>query len=174
MKLVLKLASEARFQVSTTDALGRPLWSLQTNEVETLLIDHRGKEFCRGPDIRLPDPVLEAIPWRALPRVLLGYLPTEPVKIEDSSASEIDFRDRDGRRWTSRLDFGRPTSWVLWEESRPALWWSRLGDGGVLSHRQGIQITWREVVDESLQTPLVELQIPTGYGQSECHSHDLP
>lgn len=174
MKLVLKLSSESRFQVSTTDALGRPMWSLQASEVETLLIDHRGKEFCRAKDILLPDPVLEAMPWRSLPRVLLGYLPTEPETIDHSSAEEIDFRGRDGRRWTSRLDAGRPTSWVLWEESRPALWWSRQGEGGVLSHRQGIQIRWREIVNEALQSPLVDLQVPSGYESLECHTRDLP
>jgi len=174
MKLILKLSSESRFQVSTTDALGRPLWSLQASEVESLLIDHRGQEFCRAKEIRLPDPVLEAMPWRALPRVLLGYLPTEPETIVKRSSLEIDFRGRDGQRWTSRLDAGRPMSWVLWEESRPALWWSRQGDGGVLSHRQGIQIRWRQIVNEPLKSPLVDLQIPSGYGPSECHTRDLP
>ena len=169
MKLILKLASESRFQVSTTDALGRPLWSLQASEAESLLIDHRGREFCRAKDIRLPDPVLEAMPWRALPRVLLGYLPTEPETMVKSSALELDFRGSDGRRWTSRLDAGRPTSWVLWEDSRPALWWSRRGEGGVLSHRQGIQIRWREIVNEPLQSALVDLQIPSGYAPSRCH-----
>ncbi|MGB5295696.1 MAG: hypothetical protein WBP34_12140, partial [Thermoanaerobaculia bacterium] len=73
-----------------------------------------------------------------------------------------------------RLDAGRPTSWVLWEESRPALWWSRQGEVGVLSHRQGIQIRWREIVNEPLQSPLVDLQVPSGYESLECHTRDLP
>jgi hypothetical protein len=174
MKLILKLSSEDRFQVTTTDSLGRPLWSLQASGTETLLIDHRGKEFCKASDLRLPDPVLAAMPWQSLPRVLLGYLPTEPESIESSSAEEIDFRGSDGRRWTSRLDGGRPTTWILWEESRPALWWARQGEGGVLSHRQGIQVRWREIVNEPLKSPLVDLQIPSGYAPTECHARDLP
>lgn len=174
MKLILKLSSASRFQVLTSDALGRPLWSLEAKEEETLLVDHRAKEFCRAKDIHLPDPVLEAMPWRSLPRVLLGYLPTDPETIHRSSAEEIDFRGSDGRRWTSRLEAGRPKSWVLWEDSRPALWWSRRGEGGMVSHRQGIQIRWREIVAEPLQSPVLDLQIPSGYGPSECHARDLP
>ena len=174
MKLVLKLVSESRFQVSTVDALGRPLWSLQAIEAETLMIDHRGKEFCAGEDLRLPDPVLAAMPWPSLPRVLLGYLPTVPTTISQSSSEELDFRSADGRRWTVRLGAGRPSSWVLWDEDRPVLWWRRQGDGGMLSHRQGIQIKWREIVNEPLRAPLTDLEIPAGYRAGECDASHLP
>lgn len=174
MKLVLKLASETWFQVSTSDALGRPLWSLQAREGESLLIDHRGRQFCSGEQVRLPDPVLEAMPWESLPRVLLGFLPTMPDTIVQSSAEAIEFQSFDGRRWTARLDSGRPLSWVLWEADRPVLWWSRQADGGLLSHRQGIQIKWREVVGERLRAPLEDLQVPTGYQPSICDASHLP
>ena len=174
MKLVLKLASESSFQVSTTDSIGRPLWSLQASDGETLLIDHRGRQFCAGEDVRLPDPVLEAMPWPSLPRVLLGFLPTMPQTIARSSAEEIEYQSLDGRRWTARLDSGRPLSWVLWEGERPVLWWSRQGAGGMLSHRQGIQIRWREVVSEPLRGPLVDLQVPSGYQPAVCDASHLP
>jgi len=174
MKLVLRLSSESTFEVLTSDALGRPLWSLQTSEMETLLIDHRARVFCRASEVRLPDPVLAAMPWQSLPRVLLGYLPTKPARIERRTTDEIDFRGEDGRRWTSRLATGQPSSWVLWEEDRPVLWWSRQGEGGMVSHRQGIQIKWREIVSEPLLDPVAELQIPSGYQVSECNANDLP
>jgi len=130
--------------------------------------------FCRASEVRLPDPVLAAMPWQSLPRVLLGYLPTKPARIERRTTDEIDFRGEDGRRWTSRLTTGQPSSWVLWEEDRPVLWWSRQGEGGMVSHRQGIQIKWREIVSEPLLEPVAELQIPSGYQVSECHANDLP
>ena len=174
MKLVLRLHSESEFQVSTTDALGRSLWSLQTGEMATILIDHRRREYCEARDFRLPDPVLEEMPWPSLPRVLLGFFPAEPEMIESSSEHEVDYRGSDGRRWTGRLEGGRASSWVLWDDSRPVLWWRRQGDGGLLSHREGIQIRWREIVNEPLQSPFVDLQIPAGYRPSECRAVDLP
>lgn len=174
MKLVLKLVSETRFQVLTSDSLGRPLWSLQTNGGETRLVDHRSKEFCSAEELRLPDPVLESMPLQSLPRVLLGYLPSEPATIEKISHEEMDFRSADGRRWTSRLEAGRSISWVLWEKGRPVLWWSGKGGVGTLSHRQGIQIRWREIVSEPLQLPLGDLQVPNGYRPSECDARNLP
>jgi len=174
MKLVLKLTAETNFQMLTSDALGRPLWSLQTSDSETLLIDHRGKEFCVSEEIRLPEAVFQVMPWRSLPRVLLGYLPIELEVEEWSSGGEIEFRGNDGRRWTARLEEGRPMSWILWEGDRPLLWWSRQGQGGVLSHRQGVQYRWREIVSEPLPSPLGDLQIPTGYRALDCHASNLP
>lgn len=174
MKLILKLSSETDFQVLTNDALGRPLWSLQTGGSQTLMIDHRGKVYCLTEEIHLPEAVLQVLPWQSLPRVLLGYLPAVPEMVEQSSSGELRFRDADDRRWTARIDDGRPESWVLWGDDRPLLWWSRQGTGGVLSHARGVQFRWREIVREPMEHPPADLQIPVGYRPSDCHASDLP
>ena len=169
MKLVLKLVSETDFQVTTTDGLGRPLWSLETTESETLLIDHRQRQYCVAGEIRLPETALEAMPWRSLPRLLLGHLPMVPDSAVPGASAEISFEGQNGRRWTAKLDAGSPESWILWEGEQPILWWSRQDEGGVLSHRQGVQFRWRELVREPLDSPPSELQIPPGYRSVDCH-----
>ena len=90
-----------------------------------------------------------------------------------STVGEISFSGTDGRRWTAKLDSGRPRSWILWQGDRPILWWSRQNVGGVLSHRQGTQFRWRELVREPMDSPLSGLEVPSGYQPVECHERDL-
>jgi hypothetical protein len=174
MKLILKLSSESVFQISATDALGRPLWSLQAGRSRTVLLDHRSRGFCESNELSLPEPALRALPWRSLPRVLLGYLPSEPEIERVSAEGEFDYLDAGGRRWSGRLEHGGPISWILWQGERPYLWWSRQDAGGVLSYRQGIQFRWREIVVEPMRSPADDLQIPSSYQPLDCHARDLP
>ena len=172
LRLALRLAHDRRFQITASDALGRALWSLEARKNGSLFIQHRRRTYCRtGGDVVLPQVTLSSLPVRALPSVLLGYLPIPPGGGE--LAEEIDFVDREGRRWTGRAKDGDLAAWTLWGEGEPILWWTRKQSGGVLSHRRGAQFRWRQVVSEPLAGGLEQLRVPDGYRRESCEESGL-
>lgn len=171
LKLVLRLASADRFSLAAADTLGRPVWSLGASEDETLIVDHRRKESCRtDADVRVPEAALAPLPIGMLPLVLLGRLPVAAGEADGT----INLRDPQGRRWTARMDRGRPLAWTLWQSGEPALWWLAQPGGGVLSHRNGSQFRWRERVVEPLEAGHETLEPPAEYPQVDCDEWGLP
>lgn len=170
LRLTLRLAAPGRFQVTAADGFGRALWSLDLGgESGGLLIDHRSERWC--PDaarVRVPEVALEPLPLATLPRLLLGRLPVDPAAAPRLAEGEVELIDRGGRRWTATLGPSGPTSWTLWREGEPILWWSGDGPQGVLSHRAGSQFRWRESVREPLAGDLAPLAVPPGFARGEC------
>lgn len=175
LRLVLRLSGPARFQLDSSDALGRRLWSLRVDGAEALRVDHRRRSFCAtASDIRLAELGLESLPLAAIPRVLLGRLPVEPVSGWTPGARRQRFRDARGRSWQARLEAGAPVSWTLRQGGRPYLWWSGRDGEGVLSHRAGTQFRWRETVREPLVDGLLDaLAPPADYLRGVCDERDL-
>ncbi|MEE8277191.1 MAG: hypothetical protein V3R89_00505 [Thermoanaerobaculia bacterium] len=169
MRMVLRLEVVGSFQITASDALGRALWSLEARDQGFLLLQHRQRTYCRsGGGLILPEVALSPLPVETLPSVLLGYLPMPPAHDDGELPGEIDFLDGGGRRWTARAEFGELAAWTLWSEGRPMLWWTRQERGGILSHRQGVQFRWRQVVREPLSGGLERLRVPDGYRQESC------
>jgi len=140
---------------------------------ETLVVDHRHQQFCTtGRAVRVPEAALASLPIEMLPLVLLGRLPV-PAGSE-AADGELDLRDSQGRRWTARMEQGRPRSWTLWRSGEPSLWWLAQPRGGILSHRSGSQFRWREAVVESLAGGLERPGAPAEYEQVECDDWSLP
>lgn len=173
-RLSLVLAAPGRYQLKTTDALGRGLWNFELGPAGWLLLDASRRLYCRGSGTpALPEVDLGVLPPEGLPALLLGFLPVPPATL-DASAATLDWLDASGRRWTARRDGARPVAWTLWQDERPLAWWTRVEDGGILSHRNGAQARWREVAGEPVPLPVAALAPPTGYRETSCDELDLP
>jgi hypothetical protein len=169
LRMTLRLEAADRFQITAADTLGRPVWSLQADGGGLLSLNHREQTFCRAAaDLRLPETALAPLPVGSLPSVLLGYLPMPPDGSENRLPDRVDYRDGGGRRWTARSNDGNLAAWTLWDADVPILWWSRQPRGGVLSHREGVQFRWREVVREPLTESVGQLLIPSDFRQETC------
>ena len=75
--------------------------------------------------------------------------------------------DAAGRRYRAVYDAGEVVAWSLLDDNGPALWWTRQGDGGILSRRGGEQYRWTRVVTEPSNQPLREI-IPEGFTEGVC------
>jgi hypothetical protein len=151
VRATLRLAARGRYQLEVADRLGRVVASFQLAPEGQRAVDHRRGLYCTGlAAVTLPG--LGKLPVAAedLPAVLLGRLPAAPSGSELPAVSEVDYRDPGGRRWTGTLAAGEPTAWTLWDDAGPLWWWRAEGRGGRLSHREGRQLRWQEVVAEPL------------------------
>jgi hypothetical protein len=170
LRLILRLDTNDRFQLVASNVLGKAVWSMETYDQQVLLVDHSEKTYCEtGMDLVLPEVALDPLPVKALPGVLLGYLPVAIGADSVTGDGKIDFIDADLRRWTGSFEAGKPSSWMLWERDQPVLWWSRQDKGGILSHRQGVQFRWKSVVSESLEGGFERLAVPESYKRAACH-----
>ena len=169
LRLVLRLAGVGRYTVQTSDRLGRSLWSLEVAAEGHLLVDHRGETFCRAPgEVTLPEVALAPLPLRSIPRVLLGYSPVVGGREPPASGAGDEVVDPEGRRWTLVRGEEGLKSWTLWSAGEPLVWWLRQPGGGILSHREGVQFRWRQVVREPLEGPLQGVVVPPGYRETVC------
>jgi len=174
LRLVLRMLEPGRFQLTTADALGRALWSLEVEGERTLVLDHRRKSYCESDqDLRLSEVTLETFPLRSLPRLLLGELPVE-LEIDRSDVDSQEVEDGLGRRWLVRSDRKGITAWTLWVGDEPGLWWTRQAKGGILSHRDGSQFRWRQTVAEPITSSAPPLSPPEEFDRESCHDYDLP
>ena len=174
LRLVLRTQADGLFQITTADTLGRPLWSVEAGDSSTVFLDHRQQIYCLGEDeVRLREVTLEMFPLPAVPRLLLGQLPVDLTEVSGEGES-AEYRDTHGRRWSVRTESDRPVAWTLWVTDAPTLWWTREGKGGILSHRDGSQFRWRQVVDEATESKLRPLAPPESFRQVSCDAYDLP
>lgn len=174
LRLVLRMQTDDFFQLATADTLGRPLWSLEVDAPRSVFLDHRRQVYCASEDeIRLAEVTLEMFPVTSIPRLLLGSL---PVDLDDGrpQGESTEYRDTQGRRWSVRTEGAGITAWTMWVADVPTLWWTRQGKGGILSHRDGSQFRWRQVVEEPTGSKLISLKPPEGFRQVPCHEYDLP
>ena len=176
LRLVLRLERSERYTITTADVLGRALWSLSLIDGELVLVDHRAESFCRSAgEVLLPEVALAPLPLASIPGVLLGYLPVPPgAEIQVDDEASIEILEPSARRWTARREGERLESWTLWLGEVPTLWWISGQDGGILSHRRGVQFRWRQVVRENLDGELRALVPPDGYLEVICHEPSLP
>ena len=175
MRLALALSGPDSYSISASDALGRSIWDLVVGTQESYLIDHRRRRQC-GLDREsgIPQESLQELSLRSLPAILLGYLPVLPHENLDATTGKVDFVDDAGRRWTARTESGRVDSWTLWKDGEPAVWWTRRQRGGLLSHRRGSQLRWRETLVEALGEDYRPPTKPAGYAVVVCDEIDLP
>ncbi len=171
LRLALYRVAANAYQLRATDTFGRAVWSLSVRDGLSQLLDYRSRRYCETQDeVRIPEVALAPLPLERLPDVLAGGLPALPAEGERPGSGE--FLDRRGRRWTIRIDGdgdgGVLVAWTLWESGTPALWWSRLEKGGVLSHRQGSQFRWRLSVTEPMEGPLEPLEPPADFLSVDC------
>lgn len=175
-RLTLLLQSPERYQVRTVDPLGRGLWTLDVEGEGGLWLDHRNRVACRlEGSFDLAVQHLAPFPLASLPALLLGRLPEPPAVGErlarrpPTPDARLDYRDARGRRWTARLEEGRPAAWTLWRDGSPVLWWVRQGDQIFLSDpERGHQLQWRRTVREPLAGDLEVQGVPEDYRQADC------
>ncbi len=170
LRLTLRLAAPDHYRLSASDGFGRAIWSLEREAARVVLVDHRRSSWCSlGDSLGMPELSLSEIPLSAIPAVLLGAFPVAGV-----AGPEADVVDAFGRRWTGRWRDGRLTSWTLWRDGEPMVWWQGAGAEGTLSHRQGMQLRWRRTVVEELDPGLEVLEIPADYREGLCDVARLP
>jgi hypothetical protein len=173
-RATLRLASRDRFELVLADRLGRALGSLHVEGSRQRWVDHRRAIYCtEATGIALPGLGNLPLQPEALPPLLLGLLP-EPPADPPSGTVALDYLDRLGRRWTAELEEGAPRSWSLWDGTSPLWWWRSAPRGGLLSHREGRQLRWQEVVVEPLPglAPLGEP--PAGYVEDCARTTPVP
>lgn len=175
-RVTLRFAAAERYQLQAVDPLGRALFSLDVAEGSGVLLNHRSRTFCRFQgSFETEDLPLGPFPLVALPTLLLDRIPVVPPR-PPALRSALEFVDAEGRTWSVNVAAnGAPISWSLREGETPTVWWSRRDGWSILSDRaRGVQIKWRQVVEETLPGPIVRLEVPGGYRESGCGAPDLP
>jgi len=173
LRLALRLAEPARFDLRAADTFGRPLWTLTVDGDAGRWVAVGRGAGCRFDPAR---PMRVAgldwgLPARDLAATLTGRLPEAPAASD--ALRDIDFLDGAGRRWTAMRDGVGPLRWTLWREDAAVLGWERAGRGGVLSARAArLQIRWREVAREPLGGDGPRLE-PSAAEEPECDDADL-
>ncbi|MFQ5527521.1 MAG: hypothetical protein ACE5GX_14820 [Thermoanaerobaculia bacterium] len=165
LRLILQIEARERYRVEAKDRFGRSLWTLDASGGQTLLVDQRRGLYCRSEHgIRIPEIALESLPLAELPAILLGRLPSD-LRPDPGDG----YRDGSGRRWTIVGPQLAPDSWTIWQDGEPWLWWGRGPQGGgVLSHRTGSQLRWRQVVAEALARELAPPQLEARFREVSC------
>lgn len=174
-RLTLRLAGPERYQVTSSDPVGRALWALDVSSVEGaergLWLDHRNRAFCefegRFDLVGVP---LAPFPLLSLPSLLLGRLPAEPAGEPRTRGDSLSYDDSLGRHWTAMLGGdGLIQRWTMSNEKGPAVFWVRSDSWSILSDRtQGAQVRWREVLREVLEAPPEPLVAPVAYRREDC------
>jgi hypothetical protein len=174
-KLTLYLASPTHYRMAASDSLGRKLWTLQ---VETaggaLWLDHKNDEYCRvqGAD-RLVVVPLAHLPLIALPRLLLGRLPADPVANLRRAPGQVSYLDVRGQLWTAVTRDGELEWWTLEDLGETVAWWRRDEDGGDFSDgRGGRRLTWKQIVAEAVEPHLEPLAVPPRFAAGACGTAD--
>lgn len=180
-KVTLRLASPARYQLQSVDPVGRSLWSLDVSHDAGLFLNHRSRTFCHFEGrFDVAGVPMGPFPLLSLPSLLLGRVPADPAAGSAAAAAplgrEFDFKDGTGRRWYGTLgEEGLVQGWTLSEGSTPKVWWIRREDWAILSDRdRGVQVRWREVLRENLDSEPAALEAPSGYREAVCGEPDLP
>jgi hypothetical protein len=148
-RVILRLLDPDHFQLIAVDPLGRTLWGLAYDTDEVHFINYRQGLECRSSgSVVLTSVVLDTLPVRDLPAVLLGRLPATVRSANQMGQTRLV--DDRGREWTVTEDRGEVQHWTLWRDEEPLMWFQRVNDGGLLSHRGGGQFRWRESLREEL------------------------
>jgi hypothetical protein len=156
VRLVLRVWTLARFEVSASDVLGRPLWAVTVRDARGAWSTQGGRQACRlGPTRAVLWPHLGlSLPAADLAAVLLGRLPEAPAAgtVLPASDGTAEFLDGAGQRWRFELRAGRLVSWSLAGEGADLSWSAE--DSGVGGHlaasAAAVEISWQEVTREPL------------------------
>lgn len=172
LKMTLYLQSTEHFRLDAADSLGRRVWSLSVEPGDRAVwLNHRQKEYCRVYSHRrqtfLP---IAHLPLQALPNLLLGRLPAEPVGKAEQGDGKVSYRDARGQTWNAQQqDEGGLLWWSLVQEGEAVAWWRRLEKESIFSDRRGgQQVRWRQQVSEALERPPAPLEVPEAYREGAC------
>ena len=177
-KLTLYLEGEEDFRMRGADGLGRKVWELDVDprSDRALWLDHRNEEYCQSASAsRLAIVPLAHLPLIALPKLLLGQIPSKPASGLERSAEGITFLDARGERWNGGLAEGELLWWsklagsAPGQDGEPVSWWRREDGFGIfVDLRGGQQLRFREVVREPLARSPEPLEIPPAYRAGDC------
>jgi hypothetical protein len=176
LRLVLRVWSSSRFELTASDSLGRPLWALVARDERGAWRQGGGREVCRqDPRRSISWPRLGlTFPAADLPAILLGRLPEAPAdgSVVPAVEGSFDFDDSAGRRWRATLAGGKLVRWSVAGEAGEVEW--RLDDGGARLELAAarLEIRWREVAREPLRgtAPALPAELESA---PECAFEDL-
>lgn len=164
-RLLVKRASDLRFDLAASDPFGRTLWALQVVEGEGTWFDFRARRVCEiGRRFRLEALQLPELPLETVPRILAA----EPPHAEG--------RDADARTWS--LVRGADGALLGWELSGPEMATLRceLEPGGMAGTLIGesSRLRFRRVTEEPLAAPLALRQPAADFTRGDCEAFALP
>jgi hypothetical protein len=165
-RATLRLVAADHFQLVLADRLGRTIATLWSEGERQRWVDHRRELYCtRATGVDLPGAADLPVPAQKVPALLLGRLPAAPATAPGlGSSPSLAYQDASGRRWTAGIVAGRPVRWALHDGTGALWWWRAEGRGGVLSHREGRQLRWQEVVVEPLvASAIAPDDLPAGF-----------
>lgn len=170
-KLTLYLEGEEEFRMQGADALGRKAWDLEVDaDDRALWIDHRNREYCEASAAsRLAIVPLARLPLVALPKLLLGRLPSRPAADLRRTATAVYYRDARGHLWNGGFVDDHLAWWTLVDGTETVSTWRLEEKESVFVDLEGEQrLRWREVVREPLKSVPLPLEVPSGYEVGGC------
>ena len=175
LRLVLRLWSGERFELTASDPLGRALWRLRVTDGVGVWRDESRETACRldpARPLRWPALGVRVRP-DDLPAILLGRLP-EPAagEIDGERTGEVSHVDGEGRTWRVVFDERGLARWRLEDGGEPLVW-NREERGGRLElGSPAVEVRWKEVARESLRTAAPD-PADASAGGPECVLEDL-
>lgn len=178
-RVTLRLASPLRYQIQAVDPVGRALWGVDVDSGQGVWLDHRNKVTCSFQDsFDVSGIPLGPFPLLSLPSLLTGRVPAEPAAgtMPEPHGRVIDFKDGAGRAWSAETDgAGTVAGWTLMEGKEPSVWYLRRDNWAWLSDRsRGVQVRWRQVLQENLAREPEPLVRPPGYREGTCRDLYAP
>ena len=166
-RAILWVVGPEQFKLRAVDPLGRALWGLALQGESVHLVNYRDKTECRASgSVVISSVVLENLPIGELPVVLSGRLPAS-LRLAQTTA-DGRLVDESGQTWSVVQDGSEILKWTLWGDNGPLLWFQRVDNGGILSHRKGGQFRWRETLREVLSEIPGPLARPDGVREVAC------
>lgn len=176
LRLVLRTAGAARYELRAADLVGRAVWSLGVAGQRFVWTDFRERRFCRGSasnGVRLPLLRFE-MPLAAVPNLLLEGRPFAGSGGAGRGSGTVTTLDASGRSLASTLADGRLVAWTLHDASGHRLAdWERDGGGSRLVVPGGnLDLRWRLVSGER-GAPLGALAAPEEFRETACDDVDF-
>jgi YD repeat-containing protein len=157
-RLLLRRASDQRFDLAASDPLGRTLWALEVIDGEGAWFDFRERRLCQlGRSVSLAALHLPDLPLAALPRILAGEAP------------HAEGADGEGRLWTLRRDSaGALASWEVSDGGKSLVRGERSADGRWTLVTERARIEIRRVAEEPMTSTPARREAPPGFERGEC------
>lgn len=167
-RLVGWLTSPEIYRLKAMDPVGRMLWTIDLDAPKARILDFRSKRSCSTEDpVSVPAVGIGSLSLPDFALVLVGLPPT-PFEQRHAGSGDRTAGSEDGWSLTVERSGEGVDAWTLWTGPEPVLWFRRGSQSSILSHRNGVQLRWKETHREALTRRPAALEVPDGFVTVEC------